>query len=540
MNIRRSLLILWQWIPTCVELTAGTGKAWGASASRRCGTPTSHRRDGDAPRFLQYRLNQGRTARVIWTIALCAATPTSASGPDLIVSAIGHAVDGDASLSLGPVGGVMAYSFSTEACNVGDAPVAWVTSGAPAVRNRHPVIAQNMFRLKQGRFEQIGQSWLKHGFCGTNGSLCGTCLPENHTVCDSLAVGCSDPYGASLNAEYQNFHLRLGPKSDVNASTGDFPYASSDIPCEWCPLPTFTEVDRRLQVRVTDVDPALNAGAHYFVEAQYIAPDESAVGNGGDNIAWRQIMIEPATLAASAAPGSMTHPQAPAIFAWQHFDPAVQITEVIVPDDGGPGFEGRFWVAARVTELSDGWWHYEYAVQNGTSDRSAQSFAVPMAGDAQVVNVGFHDVNYHSGERIDSTDWTPVRDDDSIRWSTAPFDIDIFANALRWGTLYNFRFDATVPPTPGSVELALFKPGSPESVLITTIVPAAMHGCDCFGDVNDDGAINGDDIATFIAMYLGTTFVHPCADLAAPGNGSLDAADITAFVSLLLADGACP
>lgn len=78
-----------------------------------------------------------------------------------------------------------------------------------------------MFRLKDGRFEQIGQSWLKHAFCGTNESLCGTCPVENQTSCGSLAVGCSDPYGAYLNTKYPIFHLRLGPKSDVNAATVD-------------------------------------------------------------------------------------------------------------------------------------------------------------------------------------------------------------------------------------------------------------------------------------------------------------------------------
>ena len=59
----------------------------------------------------------------------------------------------------GSVGGITGYSFGTESCNKGTCEALWI-GGTP----EHPVIGMNMFRLKDGRFEQIGQSWLKHGF----------------------------------------------------------------------------------------------------------------------------------------------------------------------------------------------------------------------------------------------------------------------------------------------------------------------------------------------------------------------------------------
>ncbi|MCG8404539.1 MAG: hypothetical protein MI923_04995, partial [Phycisphaerales bacterium] len=223
--------------------------------------------------------------------------------------------------------------------------------------------------------------------------------------------------------------------------------------------------------------------------------------------------------------------------AWQDADPSVTVSEVVIPDDGGPGFEGHFWMAANVTDLGGGWWHYEYAVQNVNSDRSAQTFSVPLPASAQVMNIGFHDVDYHSGERIDSTDWAHVRDGDFIRWFTSSYIENEFANALRWGTLYNYRFDADVAPTTGVVELTLFKPGTPASASASTVTPS--QECGCPGDVNGDALVNGNDIAAFVGMYVGHESPSACADSAPPIGGPLDTDDVASFVTLLLAGAEC-
>ena len=69
--------------------------------------------------------------------------------------------------------------------------------GEIAGTNDHPVIAQNLYRIMDGRIEQIGMSWLKHGFCALQQNACNTCTGNGNG--SALGTGCSDPYGSSLN-----------------------------------------------------------------------------------------------------------------------------------------------------------------------------------------------------------------------------------------------------------------------------------------------------------------------------------------------------
>ena len=70
------------------------------------------------------------------------------------------------------------------------------------------------------------------------GSLCNTCTDPSGSY---LGVGCSDPYGAGLNGSQSG----LGPKSEVNASTGVFVWAN---PGGHGDLPSNGTLDGRLRV----------------------------------------------------------------------------------------------------------------------------------------------------------------------------------------------------------------------------------------------------------------------------------------------------
>jgi hypothetical protein len=368
--------------------------------------------------------------------------------PDVIVGSL-HQVT-----AWGSSGSTSAYSVGTTSCNIGTCWLNWF-AGTPD----HPVIGQNMFRLRNGRFEQIGQSWLKHGFTALSQTLCSpSCIGTSGT---HLGVNCSDPYSANRNGQQSN----LGPKFEVNATTGQFPYPYTDSSGSGT-------VFKRLQTLTADVDPAQNPGALYFVEGQYVTRDDALAGNQDNNASWRRVTVTPSSI--SFVSGNSTVQQEPAIMAWAANDPGVSVVEVRVPG------EGLLFLGTKVTDLGGGLWHYEYALQNLNSHRSVRSFSVP-AGGVTISNVGFHDVPYHSGEPWGGTDWTFAGGSSSIGWSTSTFASNPNANALRWGTLYNFRFDATVPPTPGLVTLGLFRSGTPESVDAPTLVPMV-----CLSDWDQD------------------------------------------------------
>lgn len=268
-----------------------------------------------------------------------------------------------------------------------------------------------------------------------------------------MGVGCSDPYFAGLNG----FQGDLGPKYEVNAFTGEHPSLAAN--------PSYSgSIARRLQVSIADLNPAQNGGGLYFVEGHYVTPDDAAAGNHFNNASYRRIDIASGRWNASQA--DSTQREQPAIRAWQDVDPTVVESDVFILG------EGMLILAAKSTDLLNGFYQYEYALANVNSDRSAGAFSIPIVDDAIVQNIGFHDVAYHSGEPFDGTDWTATRANGAITWATTPHASNPNANALRWGTLYNFRFEANLPPAAIEATIGLFKPGTPASVSASTSGPA--------------------------------------------------------------------
>lgn len=401
--------------------------------------------------------------------AILFASPALASGPDIRVTDVYEAA------RWGSVNGVTAYSLGTIACNIGDAPAAWYRD-----TDQHPVIATNLYRLKDGRFEQIGLSWVKHTFAADIAPICGTChFPPDFGR--QLGVGCGDAYSAYINGSVSY----LGPRSQVNAFTGSFtfPVDTSGYPAA---APT---IGRRLQVPSDAVTPASNPGARYFAEAQYVSPDDTFFGNGENSVTTREAFVAPNQ---NITMGALNAVGLAAAEVWAAVDPAVRADRVRIPG------EGVLVVASRVTDLGGGTWRYNYTIENLTSDRSVRSIAVAVDSCAQVASIWGSVPTYHSGEPYEQAQWTSGRLGGSVSWSCPTYAANANANALRWSTVGAFEVVCNRPPRQGRVVIGIFKPGpagSPDSIEAAATIPGANP------DFNLDGFVDGFDYDDFVSAF---------------------------------------
>jgi hypothetical protein len=395
-----------------------------------------------------------------------AQTCTFSTGPDVIVG------DLTSPANYSSLGSLEALALGTTSCNIGNTVLNWIASNP-----NHPVIGQNLYRLKDRggwwAFEQVGMSWLKHGFAALQGNVCCTnCMPADSA---HLGRGCSDPYGGSLNGSQAS----LGPRWQVNAHTGGFPYPPAN--------PAWSgSTARRLQVEIADLEATGSTTTRYFGEGHYVTPDDAAAGNQNNNASWREMAVTGSGSAWSFSYIGSTQRQMQAIRAWQAVQPSVSIIDLTYDGDG------LVLLASDVTDLGSGTWHYEYAVYNMNAHECVRSIEIEVPPGVNVTNVGFHDVVYRDGDgqgnvSQDGTDWPGQRLASSVEWHTDTILQNANANAIRWGTTYNFRFDADTPPTGGTVTLGSFRSGLLKGVAAEVPSAAAQAGVSyCDGS---DGAL---------------------------------------------------
>ncbi|MFT7075826.1 MAG: hypothetical protein ACJA0P_001840, partial [Planctomycetota bacterium] len=407
-------------------------------------------------------------------------------GPNVVAG------DVDQAIAYGDVGGTSSYSFGITACNLGDDEIVWV-SGA----GDHPVVGQNFYRLENGRFEQLGASWVKHGFAALQRDLCCTCIPSSSIA--SLGVGCSDPYGASLNGS----QVTLAPRGEVDAFTG----ISSWPPGAATGVPQASGLlDRRLQVPTEALDPALHPTALYFAEAIYAAPDDAAHGNAFDNASYRPYQRTGATVQGAHViePIDVTERGLPAVAAWAAADPTVLLQEVRVPG------EGAFWVASQASPVGGGRWRYSYAIFNVNSSRAAAALGVPAGSQPGAFDMAFPLA--HSGDPRSNASWSASQVGGLVVWSAPQFQSNPDANAILWGTTYSFFFESAAPPVDAQGTLVLFRShGGPSSLTLPIRAPkmpgAPGTSIECMPVVNSGGTVGSLLPGAFdaIANTLGLT-----------------------------------
>jgi hypothetical protein len=382
--------------------------------------------------------------------------PNSVPGPDVIVG------DLSATQQFGSSGTQVGVAVGTVSCNNGTVALNW--NAYP--NTDHPVIPQNLFRMSGGaandeRFEQIGQSWLKHAFAAGAGNACGFgCVSGG----GGLGAGCSDPYGASLNASQGS----LGSRAWVNPFTGVFPSNSREHTGH---NDVSTAPTHRALIEMNDLNTTMNPGATYYAEAQYVTPHEYAwcqanptQCNMYNNASYRRFNVSGTTSFTFSAVGSTVR-TTPAINAWT--GATIKTIEPV------PGVDGRGFIAYKVTGPVAGVYHYEYAINNQNLDRAIQSFSLPLGCGVTLTNIGFHAPVNAPAFANDGTQgsagysnaaWTANQTVNAMSWSSETFAQNQNANALRWGTVYNFRFDSTNPPQTASATIGFFKTGTPITV----------------------------------------------------------------------------
>ena len=390
-------------------------------------------------------------------------------GPDVIVGDVSGLSQFESSSTQ------VGLAIGTDSCNAGTENLDWFA----LPNNDHPVIPQNLYRMSGGAtndatFEQIGQSSMKHAFTALTNNICG--FGCNGVGGSHLGSGCSDPYGAGLNSG-----PNLGSRAWVNPFTGFYPRGDSQTPPNNHSGHNHSGVAHTIRVNNDDLSPSMNPNAKYFAEAQYVTPHEYAwcTAHPGEcnmfnNVSHRRYTVSgsPSNFGFSAA--SSTVRMQPAIMEW----PGATIVQFRPSMEDGIGF-----IAYKVTGPTAGVWHYEYAIYNENLDRAISYFILPRSTSVNITNIGFHAPPQHPGYTFDgtpgnlgfsNTPWTTNIYDQAIVFGTEAFAQNPNANAIRWGTMYNVRFDSTSAPVTTSATVGFFKTGSP--IAVQVMGPSAVQG----------------------------------------------------------------
>ena len=92
------------------------------------------------------------------------------------------------------------------------------------------------------------------------------------------------------------------------------------------------------------------------------------------------------------------------------------------------------YLGAKATDNGDGTWHYEYALYNRDNNRGAARLRIPVSPGANVTNLGMQDLDSDP-----FNNWLYSVSPGEVSWSTG-------AHPQPWNTIYNFYFDANIPP----------------------------------------------------------------------------------------------
>ena len=411
----------------------------------------------------------------------------------------------------------------TTSWNVGSAQLLWEQSPDPD----HPKITMSVYRLYDGRFENIANHWIKHGFFALSSQQCTdaaltSCQGTNGT---RLGLACTDTYSPSLNDGPD-----LGPRYEVNPWTGAWSFANSVQ--QTGGGPTYAG-SKQLQVHDDDISLALLPGARYFVEGYYVCGDDICLYNSAS---YKEVFVtgylgDGRPLVSGES--SLTTPPHQTFAILDAWDGAT-VTEIAeqMPVVEGVSPDGRAFVGAHVTDLGGGSWRYDYTVYNADMDRQIDQFWVDLPSGVQVSNLYFHAPTSHEedftyefnggtqGPPRGNSSWTGAVEADKVRWSTNAHQAGVASNPIGWGTAYSFGFTADTAPTMGTMAVTAYKPGAGGPIAGATQAPSAGT-VNCPGDTDGDGDVDLTDLNN-VLFNFGTA--GPLGDV--DNSGTVDLGDL--------------
>jgi hypothetical protein len=345
----------------------------------------------------------------------------------------------------------------------------------PYGNDQHPMLVWNLYRVAaDGSLRQLAASGVKHAFNTIN----KTCGCSDHT---NSFPGCEDSYSQTSNdIDAQTTPNYLGPRSEIVPAAGVWGRCQSvfDKNCDG-----FQDADAgaqndfqyRLVVRESEITAALQAGAQFYFEYWYVVRDQANIYNamGHRPLTFSKLLASDGSYLWDTTPGAFV--SGPVINRW--VDPASPPAGTMNSEISTR--EGHARIAVRARALGGGVYRYDYAVMNldfarGVIDPahaaepdmhvlSADGFSrltIPVGAAVTLGNVVFNDADSDAGN-----DWSVSRDAEGLHWQ-APS-----GQALNWGTLYRFSFDANHAPQAASARLGVATAGDPASYTGGVLAP---------------------------------------------------------------------
>ncbi|MEM1081917.1 MAG: hypothetical protein AAGH65_10090 [Pseudomonadota bacterium] len=344
--------------------------------------------------------------------------------------------------------------------NAADVP--WYTKFTgpfpPYDNDQHPYLIWNLYRISDGRLEQVGVSGMKYAFLTINVSCTINCgdggIPQasGHI----LWPGCEDVYGVGNNDNPSDIGPRgeINPRTGVFESTGSFfdqsPPGGNGVQDNGSNGPG----ENRMKVWVEDLQ---TPDADYLFESWYVIRDDVDIFNG-----MGYHPMTPNNISGNSWQyGLGTFSQGRAVDEWvaPGGTPATGEMNVVFSDAEA----GHLQLLVKAEEIAPERWRYTYVVKNYDVDHGIESFSINSPGNVS-------DWYFHDPDQDDTNEWLNNDTGTALVFSAPP------ANPLLWGQAFTFGFESEGAPVAATIDVELGSTYDGRPVVLNLLGPDRTEG----------------------------------------------------------------